>query len=147
MNRNPDAARRQPSSLEQLSLVDDFEALDQQPDQKLSSPSDPRSPLPSGDDSSPQEVKAWPEPVQEAEEVQNPEGKLQKPEQAQEAEEKGEPQEGVNEEKKEEKPRVLIFSASQKQVIEARGKNLLVSASAGAGKTAVLVERLCQLVI
>lgn len=147
MNRNPDAARRQPSSLEQLSLVDDFEALDQQPDQKLSSPSDPRSPLPSGDDSSPQEVKAWPEPVQEAEEVQNPEGKLQKPEQAQEAEEKGEPQEGVNEEKKEEKPRVLNFSASQKQVIEARGKNLLVSASAGAGKTAVLVERLCQLVI
>lgn len=43
--------------------------------------------------------------------------------------------------------RVLQFSPSQQEVIEARDKNLLVSASAGAGKTAVLVERLCQLVI
>lgn len=41
----------------------------------------------------------------------------------------------------------ITFSKAQKQVIHSRGKNLLVSASAGAGKTAVLVERLCELVI
>lgn len=40
----------------------------------------------------------------------------------------------------------LSFSSSQQRVIDSRGKNLLVSASAGAGKTAVLVERLCRLV-
>ncbi len=42
---------------------------------------------------------------------------------------------------------VLKFSPAQQAVIDSRHKNLLVSASAGAGKTAVLVERLCQLVI
>lgn len=41
----------------------------------------------------------------------------------------------------------ITFSKAQQQVIHSRGKNLLVSASAGAGKTAVLVERLCELVI
>ncbi len=41
----------------------------------------------------------------------------------------------------------LKFSSAQQAVIDSRDKNLLVSASAGAGKTAVLVERLCQLVI
>lgn len=41
----------------------------------------------------------------------------------------------------------VTFSKTQSQVICSRGKNLTVSASAGAGKTAVLVERLCQLVI
>lgn len=41
----------------------------------------------------------------------------------------------------------LHFSPAQQAVIDSRNKNLLVSASAGAGKTAVLVERLCQLVI
>lgn len=41
----------------------------------------------------------------------------------------------------------IQFSPVQQQVIESRGKNLLVSASAGAGKTAVLVERLCRLVL
>lgn len=41
----------------------------------------------------------------------------------------------------------LRFSDAQQRVIDSRGKNLLVSASAGAGKTAVLVERLCRLVV
>lgn len=41
----------------------------------------------------------------------------------------------------------LKFSSAQQAVIDSRNKNLLVSASAGAGKTAVLVERLCQLVL
>ncbi len=41
----------------------------------------------------------------------------------------------------------LKFSPAQQAVIDSRNKNLLVSASAGAGKTAVLVERLCQLVL
>lgn len=48
-------------------------------------------------------------------------------------------------EKEEAKP--VTFSETQRQVIASRNKNLLVSASAGAGKTAVLVERLCQLVL
>lgn len=41
----------------------------------------------------------------------------------------------------------IQFSKIQQEVIDARGTNLLVSASAGSGKTAVLVERLCQMVI
>ncbi|MFR7639139.1 exodeoxyribonuclease V subunit beta [Allobaculum fili] len=41
----------------------------------------------------------------------------------------------------------LVFSPAQQKVIDSRNKNLLVSASAGAGKTAVLVERLCRLVV
>lgn len=38
-------------------------------------------------------------------------------------------------------------SPVQQSIIDARGKNILVSASAGSGKTSVLVSRLCQLVI
>lgn len=41
----------------------------------------------------------------------------------------------------------IKFSDTQQAVIDSRNKNLLVSASAGAGKTAVLVERLCRFVI
>lgn len=42
---------------------------------------------------------------------------------------------------------MIQFSSAQQEIIDARGKNILVSASAGAGKTGVLVERLCQMVI
>ena len=35
----------------------------------------------------------------------------------------------------------MEWTEEQKQVITLRGKNLLVSAAAGSGKTAVLVER------
>ncbi len=38
------------------------------------------------------------------------------------------------------------WTREQQQVIESRGKNLLVSAAAGSGKTAVLVERIIQMV-
>ena len=38
------------------------------------------------------------------------------------------------------------WTREQKQVIESRGKNLLVSAAAGSGKTAVLVERIIRMV-
>lgn len=41
----------------------------------------------------------------------------------------------------------ISFSSAQQAVIDSRHKNLLVSASAGAGKTAVLVERLCRFVL
>lgn len=41
----------------------------------------------------------------------------------------------------------IQFSPIQQKVIDARGRSLLVSASAGSGKTAVLVERLCRLVM
>lgn len=41
----------------------------------------------------------------------------------------------------------MKFSAIQQKTIDSRGKNVVVSASAGSGKTSVLVERLCQLVI
>ena len=41
----------------------------------------------------------------------------------------------------------MKFSAIQQQTIDSRGKNVVVSASAGSGKTSVLVERLCQLVM
>ena len=37
-----------------------------------------------------------------------------------------------------------IWTKEQERVIESRGKNLLVSAAAGSGKTAVLVERIIQ---
>ena len=40
----------------------------------------------------------------------------------------------------------MKFTDEQKKVIEARGKNLLVSAAAGSGKTAVLVERIYHLI-
>lgn len=41
----------------------------------------------------------------------------------------------------------MPFSKAQQQAIDLRGKNILVSASAGSGKTSVLVERLCKLVL
>lgn len=41
----------------------------------------------------------------------------------------------------------LSLSPVQQQIVESRGKNMVVSASAGSGKTTVLVERLCSLVI
>ena len=39
----------------------------------------------------------------------------------------------------------MTFTEEQKQVIDCRGKNLLVSAAAGSGKTAVLVERIIRI--
>ncbi len=41
----------------------------------------------------------------------------------------------------------IEFSKDQQKAIDIRNKNVMVSASAGSGKTAVLVERLCQLVL
>lgn len=41
----------------------------------------------------------------------------------------------------------MDFSIPQKEAIDIRNTNVVVSASAGSGKTAVLVERLCQLVL
>ncbi|SFR56468.1 helicase-exonuclease AddAB subunit AddA [Anaeromicropila populeti] len=41
----------------------------------------------------------------------------------------------------------MVWTEEQKKVIEARGQNILVSAAAGSGKTAVLVERIIQKVI
>ena len=41
----------------------------------------------------------------------------------------------------------MQFTNDQKRVIEARKKNILVSAAAGSGKTAVLVERIIQMVL
>ncbi len=40
----------------------------------------------------------------------------------------------------------MTWTKEQKEVIETRGKNLLVSAAAGSGKTAVLVERILSLI-
>lgn len=40
----------------------------------------------------------------------------------------------------------MNWTKKQKQVIDARNRNLLVSAAAGSGKTAVLVERIVQLI-
>lgn len=40
----------------------------------------------------------------------------------------------------------ISFTKEQQQVIEARNKNLLVSAAAGSGKTAVLVERILSMI-
>ena len=40
----------------------------------------------------------------------------------------------------------MAWTAAQRQAIDARGKNLLVAAAAGSGKTAVLVERIIKLV-
>ncbi len=41
----------------------------------------------------------------------------------------------------------MQFTVDQQKVIDARKKNILVSAAAGSGKTAVLVERIIQMVI
>ena len=40
----------------------------------------------------------------------------------------------------------MNWTEKQKQVIDARNRSLLVSAAAGSGKTAVLVERIVQLI-
>ena len=40
----------------------------------------------------------------------------------------------------------MKWTRKQKAVIDARGSNLLVSAAAGSGKTAVLVERIIGLI-
>ena len=40
----------------------------------------------------------------------------------------------------------MNFTDEQQSVIDARGCNVLVSAAAGSGKTAVLVERIIQLI-
>lgn len=40
----------------------------------------------------------------------------------------------------------IAFTETQRQVIESRGRNLLISAAAGSGKTAVLVERIVEMV-
>ena len=37
-----------------------------------------------------------------------------------------------------------MWTTQQRKVIETRNKNILVSAAAGSGKTAVLVERIIQ---
>ena len=41
----------------------------------------------------------------------------------------------------------MEWTAEQKKVIDARNRNLLVSAAAGSGKTAVLVERVLAIVL
>ena len=40
----------------------------------------------------------------------------------------------------------IAFTPEQQQVIQLRDRNILVSAAAGSGKTAVLVERIIQMV-
>ena len=42
--------------------------------------------------------------------------------------------------------KMISWSEEQKRVIESRGSDLLVSAAAGSGKTAVLTERIIQLI-
>ena len=39
------------------------------------------------------------------------------------------------------------WTTSQKQAIEQRGKNLLVSAGAGSGKTSVMIARIVDLIV
>ena len=39
------------------------------------------------------------------------------------------------------------WTQEQKNVIDSRGGNLLVAAAAGSGKTAVLVERIIQMIL
>ena len=41
----------------------------------------------------------------------------------------------------------IVFSTKQREVIETRDKNILVSAAAGSGKTAVLVQRIIEKVL
>ncbi len=41
----------------------------------------------------------------------------------------------------------MTWTEAQKNAIEARDCNLLVAAAAGSGKTAVLVERIIQLIL
>ena len=41
----------------------------------------------------------------------------------------------------------MQWTEAQAHTIESRGKNILVSAAAGSGKTAVLIERIKQLIL
>ena len=41
----------------------------------------------------------------------------------------------------------VTWTEEQKKVIELHNRNLLVSAAAGSGKTAVLVERIIQMIL
>ena len=41
----------------------------------------------------------------------------------------------------------MAWTKEQQQAIDLRGKNILVAAAAGSGKTAVLVERIKKLII
>ena len=40
----------------------------------------------------------------------------------------------------------IQFTPDQQKVIDLRGRNILVSAAAGSGKTAVLVERIVRMI-
>ena len=40
----------------------------------------------------------------------------------------------------------MAWTSAQSKAIETRGKSLLVSAAAGSGKTAVLIERIIRLI-
>ena len=40
----------------------------------------------------------------------------------------------------------ITYTKEQQQVIDARGSNVLVSAAAGSGKTAVLTERIVKMI-
>ena len=40
----------------------------------------------------------------------------------------------------------ITFTPQQQRVIDLKGRNILVSAAAGSGKTAVLVERIVEMV-
>jgi ATP-dependent helicase/nuclease subunit A len=42
---------------------------------------------------------------------------------------------------------MVMWTNDQKSAIDARNSNLLVAAAAGSGKTAVLVERIIQMII
>lgn len=41
----------------------------------------------------------------------------------------------------------IQWTSDQREIIKARGSNILVSAAAGSGKTAVLIERIYQRII
>ena len=41
----------------------------------------------------------------------------------------------------------IIYTASQKRAIKERGKNIIISAAAGSGKTRVLVDRVIDLIL
>ncbi len=44
-------------------------------------------------------------------------------------------------------PKAITYSPTQQEIIDADHRNVMVSASAGSGKTAVLIERLCRLIV
>ena len=41
----------------------------------------------------------------------------------------------------------IIYTPSQKKAIKERGKNIIISAAAGSGKTRVLVDRVIDLIL